>query len=128
MRKHPRPGYPGDMLIALAALAVILSVSLTVYAADSPAAVVQVRVEDRVWVYDLKQDRTVSIPGPLGETEMVIRDGKVHVHSSPCRGKICIAAGEISRPKEWIICLPNRVFITIQGFETAEGEVDDVAF
>lgn len=118
----------GDGLIVLVTLAAVIYISLTVYGKDAAHPVVQVRVEDRVWVYDLQKDRTVFIPGPLGETEMIIRDGRVHVHSSPCRAKICIAAGEISRPKEWIICLPNRVFITIEGAETADGEVDDVAF
>jgi hypothetical protein len=39
----------------------------------------------------------------------------VQVISSPCPEKICVKTGRISKPGQWIACLPNRVFISIRG-------------
>jgi hypothetical protein len=55
------------------------------------------------------------VPGPLGDTVVVIENGSVRVVSSPCPEKICIKTGRISKPGQWIACLPNKVFISIRG-------------
>ena len=67
------------------------------------------------WIYPLDGEVTLRIPGPLGDTMVVIEDGTVRVTSSPCPEKICIKTGRISKPGQWIACLPNRVFISIRG-------------
>jgi hypothetical protein len=118
----------GDVVIAVIAAAVILVISMQVYKKNDSEPLVHIRVEDKQWVYDLKQERTVLIPGPLGDTEVVIENGYVHVLDSPCQAKICVASGEISRNNEWIICLPNRVFITIVGKKESGGDVDEVVY
>lgn len=81
-----------------------------------------------MWVYSLDTDVHTHIPGPLSETEVIIQDGSVHIPASPCRDKICISMGQISRPGQWIICLPNDVFVRVEGVEAEDREVDDVAF
>ena len=70
---------------------------------------------EQQWIYPLDSEATVRVPGPLGDTVVVIRDGAVQVASSPCPEKICIKTGRISKPGQWIACLPNRVFISIRG-------------
>lgn len=117
-----------DLLIITAAILLIIAASFYAYSGGGDTPAVEVRVEDREWIYDLETDRTVMIPGPLGETEMIIEDGHVHVHDSPCQSKICVAAGEISQTNEWIICLPNRVFISIVGTKPESREVDEVVY
>lgn len=118
----------GDILIAITALSAIIWISIGIYSDQGRASEVQVRTDDALYVYDLLTDASIVIPGPLGDTRIEIHDGHVHVTDSPCKSKICIAAGEISKTGEWIICLPNRVFITIEGKTETEGEVDDVVF
>jgi hypothetical protein len=117
-----------DLLIITAAILLIIAASFYAYSGGGDTPAVEVRVEDREWIYDLETDRTVMIPGPLGETEMIIEDGHVHVHDSPCQSKICVAAGEISQTNEWIICLPNRVFISIVGTKPETTEVDEIVY
>lgn len=119
---------PGDLLAALLTVAIIAYISLTVYGGGGEDAAVHIQVGQKEWLYDLQQDQDVHIPGPLGDTHVVIEDGHVHVESSPCEAKICIAAGEIAHSNEWIICLPNRVFITIEGEAKRSDEVDEVVF
>jgi hypothetical protein len=70
---------------------------------------------EQQWIYPLDAETTVRVPGPLGETVVEIADGAVRVISSPCPEKICIKTGRISKPGQWIACLPNRVFISIRG-------------
>lgn len=117
-----------DLLIITAAILLIISASFYAYSGGGDTPAVEVRVEDREWIYDLETDRRVMIPGPLGQTEMIIEDGHVHVHDSPCQSKICVAAGEISQTNDWIICLPNRVFISIVGTKPESREVDEVVY
>ena len=118
-----------DVLLALATAALVIFLFVTVYGGREDADTVLIRVDDTSWRYSLDTEHEVAIPGPLGDTEVHIEDGHVHVIDSPCNSKICVAAGTISRPGEWIICLPNRVFISIEGVaDTEEQEVDDVVF
>lgn len=61
------------------------------------------------------KDTVLSVEGPLGETLVAISKGRVSVLQSPCPRKICVNQGRISRPGESIVCLPNRIVITLQG-------------
>jgi hypothetical protein len=64
--------------------------------------------------YNLSEDRTVPVQGPLGISTIVIEHGQVYMADSPCANKVCIDMGRISEKGDSIICLPNRVYITIQ--------------
>jgi hypothetical protein len=80
-------------------------------AADGDA----VALAEQQWIFPLDAQTTLRVPGPLGETVVVIEEGSVRVVSSPCPEKICIKTGRISKPGQWIACLPNRIFISIRG-------------
>lgn len=62
-------------------------------------------------VYSLSENRIISVEGPLGKTVIEIKDRKVRVVSSACPNKLCVHQGFVNRGS--IICLPNRVVITI---------------
>lgn len=66
----------------------------------------------------LAGDAEVQVPGPLGMSIVKIRSGKVFVESSPCTNKVCIHMGRISRPGESIVCVPNKVSVTIRSSHT----------
>ncbi len=118
----------GDITILLISVAVII-VSLGSYGEYSGKPEVHVRVGSQEWVYDLTVDTFATFNGPVGETSIVVSNGEVHVHDSDCRNKVCISAGSISRVGQWIICLPNNVFIMIEGkIGKEEGDVDETAF
>jgi len=48
------------------------------------------------------------------------------VEDSPCRDKICVLGGWISHSGEWLACLPNSVFVRVEGADT--GPVDAQTF
>jgi hypothetical protein len=118
----------GDITILLISVAVII-ISLGSYGNFSGKPEVHVRVGDQEWVYDLAVDAFATFNGPIGETSIVISNGSVHVHDSDCRNKVCISAGSISKVGQWIVCLPNNVFVMIEGqIGKDEGDVDETAF
>jgi hypothetical protein len=71
----------------------------------------------------LNEDRTVEVHGPIGITRVEVKQGKIRITDSPCPNKLCIRQGWIKRGA--IICLPNRVVVTIGGDDT--GEVDAIS-
>lgn len=68
-----------------------------------------------------------DIPGLLGDTLIHISDGKISIEDSPCPTKSCTMMGGISRKGQWLVCMPNGVFITIEGDSGKTMEVDDVS-
>lgn len=56
-------------------------------------------------------DREVRIAGPLGETVVEIRAGRVRVKSDPSPRQLCVRQGWLA-PGETALCLPNRVSVT----------------
>jgi hypothetical protein len=61
----------------------------------------------------LNEDQRFSVDGPLGSTEIEIRDNRVRVVDSPCRKKICVNTNWIDKPYQTIVCAPNRVVIRL---------------
>lgn len=120
-----------DAVSILLSMAVLGAFSFYVYAERGGEAALYIQNQSKVWIYPLSKELELDIPGPLGLTHVHIRDGTAFVESSPCRDKICIHMGRISRNGEWVACLPNRVFLRVQG-KTAQGkkgeEVDASTF
>lgn len=79
---------------------------------------VQIEVDGKVYnVVSLHTEQTFAVPGPLGNTIVVIHDKEVHVSESPCRAKICVRTGHISRTGQLIVCVPNKVVVRVIGEE-----------
>jgi hypothetical protein len=74
--------------------------------------VVQVDGEEVIRA-SLNEDEHFSVDGPLGSTEIEIKDNRVRVVDSPCRRKICVDTDWIDKPYQTIICVPNRVVIRL---------------
>lgn len=70
---------------------------------------------NKVWVFPLDAEETVSVSGPLGDTVVEIHSGGVKVQSSPCKNQSCVAIGSIHRAGQWTACLPNDALVTIEG-------------
>jgi hypothetical protein len=112
----------------LDALIVALSAALFIYLAVSvyggpPSSILVITSGDDEWIYQLTQDRAIEVPGLIGVSVVGIHDGAAHIDDSPCANKTCVAAQAIRRPGEWAACLPNGVFIRIEG-EDNQDEFD----
>ncbi len=116
---------PLDYLIFFFTLAAIVFLSAQSYIGRRETAQIFISAAGGRWIYPLDGEETLSIAGPLGDTIVEIQGGAVVVLSSPCPEKICVKTGRISKPGQWIACLPNRVFIMIRA--KSRGEPDAIS-
>ena len=86
---------------------------------------VKVTVDGKAYAsYSLSEDRGEDIhTGESGEqlNRLVIRNGKAFVETATCRDGICSSHRPIFRDGESIVCLPNRVVITIISDKTSDA-------
>ena len=77
-------------------------------------------------VYPLGTDREIPVAGPLGTTYVEIKKNRVRILESPCKTRWCIRQGW--QMKGTVICLPNRVMVTIGSQEPATDiDVDAIS-
>ena len=112
---------PLDYVALVLAVLTVVAASVFAYGGRTQASEVSIENDEGTFLYPLDQDRLVQVSGPLGETVVEIEDGRVHVHESPCRDKICIAAGWLDATGQWTACLPNRVFVRVEGGQSEDG-------
>ena len=117
---------PLDLVAVVLALAIFgASIGFTVDRTGGQA-IVDIQGQNNQWMFPIDTHRTVAVPGPLGITHVVLDGGGVYIHDSPCKEKICVNMGRITTVGSWVACLPNRVFVRIEG--AAKQEVDTVAY
>jgi hypothetical protein len=127
VRLRELPLKPYDFLVFLVAAAVIAAFSQLAFSHGGVPTVVEIRSDQDDRVYSLTEDRVIAVAGPLGDTIVEIRDGAVRFVESPCRDKICIAAGFLNETGQWAACLPNRVFVTVSGDRPDKDDGVDAA-
>lgn len=74
--------------------------------------------KQEVGSFNLNQNITKIIEGPIGKTEIIINSGKVRISKSPCTKKYCIHQGWINQLNQSIVCIPNQIYISIFGNQT----------
>ncbi len=118
-----------DVVIFGLAAALVVGTSLLVLNRQSGTRYVQMTGETGEWIAPLDKEADYEIPGPLGDTHVHIHDGLAAIVDSPCKNKLCILAGAISQPNQWVACLPNKVFVRIVSSSANDnGGVDASAF
>ena len=104
-----------DAAVILAAGAAIIFSSLGAVDAAGALRAVITDAGGEEWIYPMDVDREIEVEGPLGVTIVHIHGGGVSIESSPCPNQTCVAAGSIVRSGQWIACLPNQVFVRVEG-------------
>jgi hypothetical protein len=118
-----------DYFITAGAIAVILAFSSFAYCGKGAQPPAQQKSGEGSWVYSLDGNQTLVLHGPAGKTLVELKDGAVRVRESDCRDKLCVNFGPARHGGDWIACLPNRVFIRVEGDAGAgESKVDATSF
>jgi hypothetical protein len=106
-----------DMAVILLALGLTGYAAFAAYVQPRDTTRVLINGSDREWVFPLDADERVVVPGPLGDTIVRIQDNQAWVESSPCANQVCVAAGHVNAQGDWVACLPNNVFLMVEGKE-----------
>lgn len=108
-----------DLILILSLLLISFICILAFRACSSEGAFVRVTVDgDTVGYYPLSEDGEYSLNG--GTNVLIIKDGAAWIDEADCPDKLCISQGKISASGERIICLPNKIEVSIVG----ESETD----
>lgn len=84
--------------------------------AREPAVYVDVSIDGQtIREFPLDQDTEYVIESENGGiNRLVIEDGAARITEASCPDKLCISQGSASERGQTIVCLPNRVVITIK--------------
>jgi len=114
-----------DIIIILAVAGLTFFATYVAYMRPHGKDQVLIQGQGGEWVYPIEADATVVVTGPLGDTTVRIQGNSAWVESSPCDNHTCIAVGSISKQGEWAACLPNNVFIVVNGIE---DDIDGISW
>ncbi len=62
----------------------------------------------------------IEIKTQFGYNKLEINDGKVRMLDASCEDRLDVKAGVIEKVNETLICLPNRLLVTIQGHSAVD--------
>lgn len=100
--------------VLAAALLFFLINSLVIH---KDGAQVVVTVDGEVYgAYSLLEDQEIDINGT---NHLSIRDGKADMTEADCPDKLCVHQKAISKDRETIVCLPNKVVAEVTGGEAS---------
>lgn len=82
-----------------------------------PPVTAQVTVDGKlVKTLDLSVDTTVTITGAAGGTNvLVVKDREIWCSHASCPDKLCVKQGKKHLVTDTIVCLPNKLVVTITG-------------
>ncbi|MEE4311622.1 MAG: NusG domain II-containing protein [candidate division KSB1 bacterium] len=114
----------GDMFLILAMI--VLSVASLVIIRRSQtsgrSAVITVDGIERERLA-LSRDRELTVSGPIGETVVKVEDNRIRVLHSDCAAKVCVKTGQIHLNGQMIVCVPNKVVISITAYHQRSIDV-----
>ncbi len=110
-----------DVVIVVLALFITAGAALSAYNPLNSGESFVIEASGRRWTYPINTEAVIEAEGPLGISVVEIRDGAVRMVSSPCPDETCVAVGSISKAGQWIACLPNQVFIYVEGKKADDG-------
>lgn len=124
---HKRIGKADGIVLGVVAFVCIFLLIAYYGGHGGKGAVAVVTVGGEVYgTYALDRDQVIDIQADGKTTNVLtISDGKADMTDADCKDLLCVHQKAISKDKETIVCLPNKVVVTVESRET--GDVDAVA-
>lgn len=108
-----------DLFLAVGLILVAgLWLILQSYFFSGPAVRAEVSVDGEVVeVLDLSKDQELTVTGAGGgSNRLIVRDGQIWCQEATCPDKVCVRQGKQKEAGASIVCLPNRMIVTIVGY------------
>lgn len=115
------------VIISVALLLIWKLVYLKGQDTDSDACV-EVTIDGRTYgTYPLSKDDTIKIKNGDGDVTntLVIKGGVADMTSADCPDHLCVKQKAISKAGESIICLPNKVVVTVKS--DMKSDIDSIS-
>lgn len=76
------------------------------------------RVEiDGKTVADIRLEKNAEYSFNDGKNIIAVEDGFIYMKSADCKGQNCVKQGKKNKTGQSIICLPNRIKVTIKQYD-----------
>jgi len=107
------------VLVVIILMAALFAFLLHSIIGGKGASSVTVKVNGEIQgVYSLSEDQEIEING--GTNILVINNGKADMIEADCPDKLCVNQKAVSKNNENIICLPNKVVVSVDSSENSE--------
>lgn len=114
-----------DIILFICLILIGGALSYLAFSGSSTGDLVVVKVNGEVYgKYSLIKDRTITVKRDGHMNKITIKGGKVQVSKSNCKNQVCVKQGSISTTHQNIVCIPNRVVVSIEG---KGGEYDVIS-
>ena len=114
-----------DIILFICLILIGGALSYLAFSGSSAGDLVVVKVNGEVYgKYSLTKDRTITVNRDGHMNKITIKGGKVQVSKSNCKNQVCVKQGSISSTHQSIVCIPNRVVVSIEG---RDGEYDVIS-
>lgn len=117
-----------DYLVILSSLVLIFFSFYLIHNKSSPQISLIIETPTEKFVYPLNTDKTISVKGNIGLSEIEIKNKTARFVHSPCKNHTCILCKPINQNNEWNACLPNGIIIRITGDTNTKEEFDAIGF
>ncbi len=106
----------GIFIGVLATICVIVFIVFSVMHRSQGSIIVITRNGELYGTYNLSQNQTIEIENMDHEVTntLQIKDGVAKMIEADCPDKLCMHQKAISVSKENIVCLPNRIVVTVE--------------
>lgn len=106
----------GIFIGVLAGVCVIVFIVFSVMHRSQGSIIVITRNGELYGTYNLSQNQTIEIENADHEVTntLQIKDGVAKMIEADCPDKLCMHQKAISVSKENIVCLPNRIVVTVE--------------
>ena len=109
-----------DLILAAAILLIAAALfGFNYISHKKPAVTAQITVDGKVVeTLDLSRDTELTVTGAnKGTNHLIVRDGEIWCSEASCPDKVCVHEGKKHLSSDTIVCLPNKMIVTITGDE-----------
>ena len=103
------------IILVIAGLCLLLHRIVGAKSADYITVKVNGKIEG---VYSLADDREIELNH--GSNILKIKNGKADMVSADCPDQLCVKQKAISKNKESIICLPNKIIVEVDSHQNSQ--------
>lgn len=116
-----------DIFLAVFFILIGLVPLFFIFAHDDKGHTINVNVDNKPYGrYSLEKNKVIKIKQPNGHINIIeIKNGKAFMKSSTCKNQNCVQQGKINSNNQTIVCLPNKVIITVDSKK--QNEFDSVS-
>ena len=104
-----------DIILFAALLLLGAALSVPAFLVRGTGDMVRITVGGQLFgTYDLSEDRKITVEEKGCFNRIVIKGGKVWMEKANCKNQVCVNTGRISEAGGSIVCLPNKVAVTVE--------------